>query len=166
MIDIKTKVKSKDKKTIERLLKLKDGYVKIGWNKDDRYENGTYVAEVAFFNENGFTIHHKNGTVTPVPPRQFLKFTMAKNSKNWFTYWKDTIKQYLDGKKTLKMALERLGLIVKIGIQNTIISNVPPPNAESTLRRKKAKGSPEITLWDSGTMFNKIGLEIHEGKEK
>lgn len=165
MVNIETEVR-KNKDVIGRLLKLKDGYVKIGWYKGEHESNGLLCSENAYMQEHGFNIKHKNGKTTHVPARPFLTITMNKNEGRWNKLWKDIVKQYIDGKKTLTDVLNRIGIIVQADIRKTLRSNVPPPNADSTRRRKIALGRKPTTLIDTGKMYDNISYDAFEGTEK
>lgn len=158
---IKVKLETKTNKKAEDTIKhLKDGSVKIGWYKGTKYKNGLLVSEVAYMNDKGFTIKHKNGKETYVPPRPFMQITFTKNSDKWNNFWKEQYKDVADNRISLKKALDKLGIIVKSDIQTTIISSDGiRPNTESTLRSKKSKGHGTIPLIDSRVMLEHIDVE-------
>ena len=152
MSRISVSLKTKTNKRLERTLKgLKDGSVKVGWIKGEKYkDNGMYVAENAYFQNKGFTITQRSGKKIYVPPRPFLDITISKNSAKWQSFWKAQYKSTLEGKTSLKTALNKLGTIVKTAIQNTI---------------KKRKGSPLIPLMDSMRMYDTINYESKVGNK-
>ena len=157
---IKFKVKTKTNKSIERGIKdLTDGYVKIGWFKGKTEPNGMLSSEVAYLNDKGHNIIHKGRVVGYVPARPFMEITMAENQKRWNNFWKKAYQEVVKGKLRLKEALTKLGDIVRQDIKITIRSNVRPHNAKSTKRAKRAKGHPDITLIDSGTMLRNVDVE-------
>lgn len=167
MSRISISLKTTTNKQAEKVIKdLKDGFVKVGWIKEEKYKNGLYVAENAYMQENGFTITHKNGKRTYVPKRPFLSITINKNSNKWQTLWKGLYKSVLDGKTKLATALGKLGVRIKDDIQATIRSNVKPDNAPSTQARKRSKHRPLITLMDTKKMYSSINYESVVGKNK
>ena len=161
-IKMVTKTNNKLEKAIQT---LKSGYVKIGWFEGQKEPNGLLVSENAYMQNNGFTIKHKNGKQTYVPPRPFMQITMTNNANKWNNFWKQHYKEVVDGKINLKQALNRLGIMVKSDIQDTIISsNGIRPNAPSTIESKRRKGSPLIPLIDSSTMLSSINYKSEEQK--
>lgn len=156
------KIKVKTNKKVEKAINdLVDGHVKVGWFEGQTYpKKKLTVAENAYMQNKGFTIKHKNGTETKVPPRPFVQLTMDKNTNKWNTFWKQEYKQVLDGFIKLKMALNKLGIMVKEDIQKTLKSNVPPKLADSTLKARKTKGNySETTLIDTKRMYDTINYK-------
>lgn len=166
---IKVSMKTKtNKRLLDGLNKAeKDGSVKIGWFEGPKEPNGLLVSENAYMQNKGFTITHKNGKKTYVPPRPFMNITMTTNSSKWQSIWKKAYKSILEGKNSLQWALNVLGITVKTDIQKTILSsNGIRPNTPSTIEAKKRKGHPLIPLLDSKTMFNTINYQTRVGKAK
>lgn len=163
---IKIKLETKtDKKAEQAINNLKDGYVKIGWFEGQKEPNGLLVSENAYMQNTGFTIKHKNGKSTYVPPRPFMRNTLIREGKKWNDFWKKEYREVADGKIALKQALNRLGIVVKSNIQDTIISSDGiRPNTKSTLASKKAKGHGTIPLIDSRTMLQTINYHSEVGK--
>ena len=150
------KVKT-NKGVVESLKSLSDGSVKVGWWGGQTEPNGLLVAENAYLQNKGFTIKHKNGTETQVPPRPFMQIAVNENVNKWNSAWKKEYKKVLDGKSSLKNALNYLGEVIRTSIKSVIRSNVKPANAPSTLKARKRKGNyNETTLMDSLTMYNTI----------
>lgn len=161
-IKMVTKTNNKLEKAIQN---LKSGYVKIGWFEGQKEPNGLLVSENAYMQNNGFTIKHKNGKQTYVPPRPFMQITQNVNQDKWTRFWKKEYKEVVEGKMTLKQALNKLGIMVKSDIQDTIISsNGIRPNRPSTIESKGRKGSPLIPLIDSSTMLSSINYKSEEQK--
>lgn len=158
---IKITLKTKTNKKAEDIIKnLKGGSVKVGWYEGQKEPNGLLVAENAFMQENGFFVNGKY-----VEPRPFMQITMNENKNKWQAVWKKLYKSVLDGKRTLKQALDLLGFIVKKDIQNTLISGRKlRKNEKSTLKAKARKGSPLKPLLDSLTMLKTINFESKEHK--
>lgn len=163
---IKIKLETKaDKKAEQAINNLKDGYVKIGWFEGQKEPNGLLVSENAYMQNTGFTIKHKNGKSTYVPPRPFMDITLNRYGKEWNSFWKEAYKQVSEGKAKLTQVLNKLGIKVKSNIQDTIISSDGiRPNTPSTLASKKAKGHGTIPLIDSRTMLQTINYHSEVGK--
>ena len=167
MIKCKLQIKTNNK-LLEQIKRLKDGTITVGWWGDDKEPNGLLVAENAYIQEHGATIHFETQTgktaTIHIPPRPFLLITINRNLKKWKEFWKKGFKKYLDGQIEYKTLLDRLGQLVKADIQETMLSNVSPENSPITKAIKRAKGSPDITLIDSGTRYNKIKVRSEEHK--
>lgn len=161
-IKMVTKTNNKLEKAIQ---KLKSGYVKIGWFEGQKEPNGLLVSENAYMQNNGFTIKHKNGKQTYVPPRPFMNITLEENGIRWHNFWKNAYKKVVEGKEKLKKALNELGLVVKKDIQRTLRSNVKPELKKSTIKARQRKGNYRTTtLMDSETMYKTINYKSEEQK--
>lgn len=125
-----------------RKLKAKP-FVKTGFPKKDFQKKkdvgGLTVGEVAVF--------LNFGTET-IPPRPFITEAHDENQKVMLKYIEQLKKKIVEGKMTVERALELMGLRHCSQIVKKINSNMPPPNALSTIARK---GS-DHTLVDTGQM--------------
>ena len=158
---MKIKLEEKTNKKAEQSIEdLKDGSVKIGWFKGTAYNNGLLVSENAYMQNTGFTIKHKNGKETYVPPRPFMQVTLTREGDKWNEFWKQEYKKVADKKISLKIALDKLGKKIRNDIVTTIVSSDGiRPNTPSTLRAKRAKGHGSIPLIDSRVMLEHIDVE-------
>lgn len=114
--------------------------VEIGFLDRATYPDGTSVAMVAAANE--------FGTAT-IPPRPFFRAMVQKNSGKWPINLRTALTE------TGGDAATSLGLVgqeIQEELQDSIRSNVPPPNAPSTV---EAKGF-DRTLIDTGHMLNTV----------
>ncbi len=128
---------------IKKELKSVKG-VRVGYIKDKRYPNGFSLIHNALVQEYGNE---------RIPPRPFLRRTLKKRDE-WRMY---VIENYdVDSKKTLNQIALETGMIIKRDIQRSIDSNIPPPNAKSTVKKK---GSTH-TLIDTGTLRNSVQIEV------
>ncbi|MFQ9365596.1 MAG: hypothetical protein ACLS73_04730 [Bilophila wadsworthia] len=155
-----------------------------------RAEGGTPVAEYAAYNEYGATIEIPERTQTlyfkrkrdgsvgnrfvkkgksdfaqdasvkahtvTIPSRPFLRSTLDAKADAWC----DNLAEALEAGRTPKEAMRLVGRRMADDIQATIKSNMPPDNAESTKRRKNAKGAGKGTLIDSGSLLKSIDYEV------
>ncbi len=155
-----------------------------------RGEGGTPVAEYAAYNEYGATIEIPERTQTlyfkrkrdgsvgnrfvkkgksdfaqdatvkahtvTIPSRPFLRSTLDAKADVWC----DNLAEALEAGRTPKEAMRLVGRRMADDIQATIKSNMPPDNAESTKRRKNAKGAGKGTLIDSGSLLKAIDYEV------
>lgn len=116
------------------------GSVEVGFIDKATYPDGTSVAAVAAFNEFG---------TSKSPPRPFFRNTIQKNSRKWPINLATALKA---NGCDASAALDLVGQEVQEEIQESIRSNTPPPNAESTV---KAKGF-DRPLIDTGHMLNSV----------
>lgn len=114
--------------------------LEVGFIDRAAYPDGTPIAAVAAYNEFG-TEH--------IPPRPFFRNMVKKNSSKWPGFIVAALKA--NGNDAEK-ALGRVGSELQRELQDSILSNTPPPNAESTA---KAKGFNK-TLIDTGTMLKHV----------
>jgi hypothetical protein len=107
------------------------------------YEDGATVLEVAIWNEFG---------TSRIPARSFLRAWFDENRDEAKELWEALLKQVALGKITREVAIERFGLHCVGQIQERIASNIPPPNADSTVKRKGSS----VALIDTGQLRSSI----------
>ena len=162
---IQTKVVKDDTPKLKAALKKANGsYVTIGIHEDaGEYEDGTSVVSVALWNEFG---------TQNIPERSFFRSTLEENESKINAWREEAIKNITEKNWPASKALEMIGLRVQILIQNKIKSNVPPPNAPSTIKAKQASGvAPKSgfkkgfegrtgTLINSGLMLRSVTYRV------
>ena len=117
--------------------------LEIGFFESARYENGTQVAQVAFFNEFG---------TLRIPARPFFRNAITKNTKKWYSTLGGAIKAGRDPNNALSIVGEQArGDIIK-----SITELNTPPNAQSTIN---AKGSTN-PLIDSGLLRRSVTYKV------
>ena len=154
---------------ISRIRSLKNVRVKAGVLKGATYEDGTSVAEVAIKNEFGDP---------KTPSRPFMRRAIKKYGDQWKTDFSNGLADFIAGKAELHSIANRLGVLMQACIQESIDSNIPPPNSPATIARKKARiignrGTPILdehgntapsgstqTLIDTGHMMKSISYEV------
>ncbi len=106
----------------------------------------------------------ERGAGVHVPERSFIRSTVdAKKNGEWRIAAEELRKEMIEGRMTTDRALGLMGLRIKKDIQEKIRSQVPPPNAASTIA---AKGS-DHPLINTGQLLNGIDFEVHrEGETK
>jgi len=118
--------------------------IEIGFFSTAKYPDGTPVAAVAAKNE--FGTRTRDGK-TLVPERPFFRQALDIAKERVFEHLKDKVEgETLVVTDTLG---DEIGEIVQQSIQERIVELREPPNAPSTLARKKPKTNPLI---DTGTM--------------
>jgi hypothetical protein len=141
-----------------------DAYVSVGvhTNENGDYE-GTNVttAQVALWNEFGTT---RPGAKYPTPERSFLRSTEREQRAGTTKLQATLLAECLTGKMNPEKALKTLGTRLMFAVQNKIKSNIAPPNAPWTLRRKKELKQGTTTLIATGQLLRSIKFEVHTGK--
>lgn len=134
--------------------------LKVGFFEGQKYEDGTSVADVAYWNEFG----------TPtIPPRPFMRITVAKYSDEWEKLARNAANAHLDGTANIDDTFQSIGNYIAAQIKESIKSNIPPPNKESTIKRKEATRETVVngintrgTLVDSGLMLSSVDFEVSD----
>ena len=122
---------TKQKKKAERL-KTATGYVGFNANQGIYYPDGQALWKVAENNEFGAIT--KEGLYSP--PRPFMRTTIDENRDEYAQNLKEVAKQYLEGGKGARLTMVSALKIMKMDIQESILSWDTPPNAPMTIERK------------------------------
>lgn len=117
--------------------------LKVGIFESAKYDDGTPVAQVAFWQEFG---------TAKIPMRPFLRNAIAKNERKWGDSVKTALIGTNDGEKALKM----LGEIMRGDIVLSLTNLNTPPNAPSTIKQKGSSNP----LIDTGLLRNSISWEL------
>lgn len=146
-------------KQLENLLTGLSGDVvgKVGWFESAKYEDGTPVAYVA-------TIQEYGSPQNNIPPRSFMRTTIAEQRGAWNALAQRGAKAMLKG-QSLKDVLDIIGQKARGDIQKKIKQITTPALKESTIaarlyrrRQRNARASTVSTkpLIDSGLMLASI----------
>lgn len=102
-------------------------------------------------------------TVT-IPPRPFMRSTIADKGKAWGDALKTQIQRNGTSMEGIRNALTAVGEMAANDIRQTIQNGVAPANAQSTVDKKRRKGNadPAHTLVDSGSMQAAISYEVDD----
>lgn len=119
--------------------------LEIGFFENARYENGTQVAQVAFFNEFG---------TLRIPARPFFRNAITKNIKKWYS----TLGSAIRAGRNPNNALSLVGEQARGDIIKSITELNTPPNAQSTIN---AKGSTS-PLIDSGLLRRSVTYKVKQ----
>lgn len=123
--------------------------IQIGFFNTAKYPDGKPVASVAAKNE--FGTRTGDGDVI-IPERPFFRQALDIAKEQVFEHLKDNVD---GGTLVVNETLgDEIGEIVQQAIQERIVELREPPNAPSTLARKKPKTNPLI---DTGTMRTAVG---------
>lgn len=139
-------------KIIQEVRKLNLSYVSVGFhNTAGQYPDGTNIVQVAAWNE--FGTEHS-------PERSFIRSAIDDNAAKLDKWRYEAIQNILENGWTAEKALEMIGFRLQILIQNKIKSNVPPPNAPSTIAQKAADGVAPNTLQWTGLMLRSVTYRV------
>ena len=160
MAKVKVTVKRTGGKKLRRLLREagKGGVsgVKVGFFSDARYQDGTPVAAVAAWNE--------FGTKT-IPERPFFRNALAEMEDGIA----NIIKAGIDPRRMVvdDRLADTIGAYAAGQVQESITSLREPPNAPSTIARKRKKlggkkgvGGGENPLIDTGFMHDSVTWQV------
>jgi hypothetical protein len=112
------------------------------------YPNGRTVLEVGIWNEFG---------TSRIPPRPFLRSWFDTHRVEAVALETRLTRQVLEGKLSSRQALVRFGLWAVRSLREST-PGTPPPNADSTLRRKATRSTE--TLRDYGLLLANLTYEI------
>ena len=124
---------------------VKVGFIADGAGSED-HGDGLTVTQVAVFNEFG---------TSTAPERAALRTTADEIKPSMATLADRMLDKIVQGKSTVKQALEIMGLKAQAAIREAINNWTTPPNAPSTIRQKGANNP----LVDTGQMRNSVEFE-------
>lgn len=117
--------------------------LKVGIFESAKYDDGTPVAQVAFWQEFG---------TTKIPMRPFMRNAITKNTQKWG----DSVKTAIVGTNDSEKALKMLGEIMRGDIVLSLTNLNTPPNAPSTIKQKGSSNP----LIDTGLLRSSISWEL------
>lgn len=113
------------------------------------YEGGATVLDVGTWQEFG---------TRRIPARSFLRAWFDANMTTIRTWLTNGMRAVILGKMTPDKLLDQVGLKAVGGIQARIASNIPPPNAPSTVKKKGSS----TTLIDTGQLRSSITHRVKQ----
>lgn len=122
---------SRNKEIIKKLSDIQDTTINIGFFAGTQYPDGTPVAAVAKWNNDG---------TDRIPERPFFSKGMLIGRMSARNVFEEMFPEYISGEVNLKALQAAIGETYQNAIVQAIDSNVPPPNAPSTWERKMLKG--------------------------
>jgi len=152
---------SDDRKAFDRITKelalLQDSYVLVGFqegsvthaqNKDQRTKKpGLSMPEIAAANEFG---------TDDIPARPFMRTSYDDNKAQIDRVITKEYDKIVDGQSTVKRSLGLIGLFMVDLIQQKIRAITTPPNAPSTIKKKKSSKP----LIDFGQMISAVTSKV------
>lgn len=158
LIKATTQITDSDPGMFKRLRKLmhdiENAYVSVGVHEDAGSYPGTNaptVVEVALWTEFG---------TRSQPERSWLRSAVDENMGLIDRWREEVLEQIWEEKITVAQGLEIIGFRMQVLVQNKIKSNVPPPNAESTLAEKRRDGVGDGTLIHSGLLMRSVTFKV------
>ena len=104
--------------------KIKTTELEVGFMENAKYDDGTYVAQVAFENEFG---------TQEIPSRPFFRTMISKESSQWGK----TLTGFLQITHfDVEKSMEKLGEDVEGALRQSINGWQTPPNSPATIERK------------------------------
>lgn len=117
--------------------------LKVGFFESSRYDNGTYVAEVARDNEYG---------TLKIPPRPFFRNAIDENTPKWV----DFLGRDLVNTNDAGISYNRLGEMARGDIVESITRLNTPPNAQRTIEQKGSSNP----LIDTGFLRANVTFKV------
>lgn len=159
MIKTTTTVTDSDPGMMARLSKLihdiENAYVSVGVHEDAGKYSGPgeqpSVVEVALWTEFGTRF---------MPERSWLRSAVDENLSQIDRWREEILQEIWEEKITVQAGLEQMGYRLQVLVQNKIRSNVPPPNAESTLEQKRKDGVGDGTLIHTGLLLRSVTFKV------
>lgn len=134
------------KKYFRELKKMADMEIQVGFQGDQKYEDGTSIAQVAAVNEFG---------ASDIPERPFMRQSF-ENHEGELQAACDAAQRLVSSGGSAEQALQQIGVVAKGLVQDEIVNGGFAPNAESTIKKK---GS-EQPLIDTGTMRQSVNFVV------
>lgn len=134
------------KKYFRELKKMTDMEIQVGFQGDQKYEDGTSIAQVAAINEFG---------ASDIPERPFMRQSF-ENHESVLQAACDAAQRLVSSGGSAEQALQQIGVVAKGLVQDEIVNGGFAPNAESTIKKK---GS-EQPLIDTGTMRQSVNFVV------
>lgn len=157
MLTPKITIKADTKRLAELRRRFKNAdkaYVAVGVHEGaGEYPDGTSVVAVALWNEFG---------TENIPSRPFIRDAVYGKVEQINAWRREAIGKVITGEFTVKQALSMIGFRLRETIRNNINSNMPPPNAPSTVAHKRAEGVAPRTLVETGLLLRSVEFKVME----
>lgn len=131
---------------------FKEGVVRVGFFEGSRYDDDTYVAQVARWNEFGIG----------VPERPFMRPAVFERKQEFNALLRSEYKKALKDNKSTMNVLRKVGEKAVSAIQTQIWSGHYVRNSDATIKRK-GRNKPLI---DTELMVNSVNYQAEEVSSK
>ena len=118
-------------------------------------DEGDEYVMIARVHEFGITIRTKKAKII-IPERSFIRSTFDEKQKEWEKFINKQLQHVLDLKIDVQTMLGRLGAKMVADIQEKITDIRTPPNAASTIAKKKSSNP----LIDTGGMRMRVTYRV------
>ena len=125
---------------------MTDMEIQVGFQGDQKYEDGTSIAQVAAVNEFG---------ASDIPERPFMRQSF-ENHEGELQAACDAAQRLVSSGGSAEQALQQIGVVAKGLVQDEIVNGGFAPNAESTIKKK---GSDQ-PLIDTGYMRQSVNYVV------
>ena len=139
---VKTKVKKDNSRKIEAALK--------------KIVNSKLVVGVVNPKIAAYGTYNEFGT-DKIPQRSFLRSTYDEQINKWRRLFAQVINGAINMEASAMRDLANLGDRAVADVKRKLSSNIPPPNAPSTVKKK---GEGKTTLFDTGQLLKAIIYEV------
>lgn len=138
----------------DKLVKLANAELEVGWFEGTQYNDGTPVAGVAAVQEFG-------SASRAIPPRPFFRPTIAEKKNEWAKKTESVLGRYIEGSLTPEQSLNVIGSMVVGDVQGKISTINSPKLSPVTiaLRRLRDDG-----VQISGSLVGQVAQAIADGK--
>lgn len=141
---------------------MKNPKAEAGWFESAKYPDGTPVAYVA-------TIQEFGSPKNSIPPRPFMRPTLAEKSGEWKALALRGAKAMARGNETIGTVMEKLGSKAAGDIRKTISNVNSPALKDATIKarlskraNKKTVGNLTKPLVDTGLMLSTCTHKVSE----
>lgn len=97
-------------------------------------------------------VHEFGAPAAGIPQRSFIRATVDLNATEIARLQHSQMSLFVQGKATLRVGLDRIGMKVAAMMQKRIAAGIEPPNAASTVARKGSS----MPLVDTGQLRSSI----------
>ena len=138
----------------DKLVKLANAELEVGWFEGTLYNDGTPAAGVAAVQEFG-------SASRAIPPRPFFRPTIAEQKDEWAKKTEAILSRYIVGSLTPEQSLNVIGAMVVGDVQDKISTINSPKLSPVTiaLRRLRDNG-----VQISGSLVGQVAQAIADGK--
>lgn len=130
--------------------KLGSWTVKAGWDTRTKNRKGQFPCVYMKANEYG---------TRNIPPRPFMRVTSRKNHPTW----QRMLRKGMEASVPMTVLTNQVGSRMRSDIQESIISNIPPPNAPGTVRAKAKRNNNGGTLRDTLFAYQQVTYVAEKG---
>lgn len=153
------KIKATDQFNLEKAIKeLEQTVAQVGFFENAKYDDGTPIAEVARDNEFGVPAKR-------IPSRPFFRNAIEKGEKEWSGLYGKMAEQVLGGKTTAAAGVEKIAMLIKGDVQQSIIDGSYKKISIKTIKGRLAKGNTSIKpLEDTKTLLHSVAYNVEVKK--